>query len=154
MAYLTPFDTQQVLGDPRIQTTADAVPFSHCKAFPRDSEWPSSELWGKLNTDTGGRLLRAVPPGAACHPERDEFNITVCLQVAEKWETYEFHLEDPVSVMWDNGNNASCLPDLDRRCDEGGYPAYIVNASQPEHVKLAVDFGTRKNIFHLVICFL
>ena len=58
------------------------------------------------------------------------------------WSSYAWHAEDPVSVMWNNWANFTCLPDPEMPCGGvGGYPAYVVNATRAEHVKAGVDFG-------------
>lgn len=132
---------QHLLGGMPVPHDAIAEPTVLCKAYPGSAQWPSPDAWKKLYDDTGGRLLRAIPPGTVCHPERPEYNAEKCAQVAELWSTYDFHLEDPISVMWDNGENDNCLPDPEGPCDASRYPVYVVNASETEHVKLAVDFG-------------
>ena len=132
---------QHLLGGMPVPHDAIAEPTVLCKEYPGSAQWPSPDAWKKLYDDTGGRLLRAIPPGTVCHPERPEYNAEKCAQVAELWSTYDFHLEDPISVMWDNGENGNCLPDPEGPCDASRYPVYVVNASETEHVKLAVDFG-------------
>lgn len=61
---------------------------SQCKCYPGDKCWPSTSDWNKLNTTVGGRLVRAIPPGAACYdsfegiPTRDPAK---CAEVAQQW---------------------------------------------------------------------
>ena len=49
---------------------------------------------------------------------------------------------DPVSTLWNNWNNDTCLPDPKLPCSDDGYPSLVVNATTARHVQLAVDFGT------------
>lgn len=112
-----------------------------CKSYPGTDAWPSSSTWSKLNQTLNGHLIQARPPGAICHPDFREYNEVKCAELKKEWTTYEWHSENPVSVMWDNLANWTCLPDAELPCSPDGYPAYVVNASTPEHVKAGVDFG-------------
>lgn len=113
-----------------------------CKTYPGSPDWPAADAWSKLNDDLGGRLLQPPPPGAVCHPGQPTYDPRKCDAVRAGWVTYDFHLESPISVMWNNWSNDTCLPDAAYPCSPDGYPAYVVNASTAEHVKLGVDFGT------------
>ncbi|KAF6834548.1 FAD binding domain-containing protein [Colletotrichum plurivorum] len=125
---------------------ASAEPTTLCKAFPGSADWPSAESWSSFNESLGGRLLQPAPPGAVCHPEQPTFDAAKCEAVAAAWSTYDFHLQDPVSVMWDNWSNGTCLPDAAYVCRPGGYSAYVVNATTPEHVKRGIDFARENNV--------
>ncbi|KAL7816041.1 hypothetical protein V8C44DRAFT_307463 [Trichoderma aethiopicum] len=117
-----------------------------CKAYPGAPSWPPAHAWASLNRTLNGRLLRPVPPGAVCHPDQPTFNSSQCAAVAAEWKTYEFHVESPVSVMWDKFDNFTCLPEEDAPCSTAGYPAYVVNASSAEHVKIGIDFARKHNV--------
>ncbi|KAF7557179.1 hypothetical protein G7Z17_g865 [Cylindrodendrum hubeiense] len=52
--------------------------------------------------------------------------------------------------MWDQFTNDTCLPNEDFPCTATGYPAYVVNATTPKHVKLGIDFA-RKHHIRLVV---
>lgn len=43
--------------------------------------------------------------------------------------------------MWDQFTNDTCLPDGEFPCSADGYPAYVINVTTTEHVKLGIDFG-------------
>lgn len=118
-----------------------------CKAHPGTAFWPSTGTWAALNQTLDGRLLQPPPPGAVCHPDQPTYNASQCANVAEEWKTYEFHAENPISVMWDQYDNSTCLPEMNTTCSPAGYPAYVVNASSAEHVKISIDFG---NLLHIV----
>lgn len=125
-----------------LTTASSCPPSSQCKAYPNTPSWPSAQTWASLNKSLGGRLITPTPPGAACHPGQATYNETLCAAVAKGWKTYDWHTKDPVSVMWDNFANDTCLPDANVPCSPRGYPSYVVNATTAEHVKLGVDFGT------------
>jgi hypothetical protein len=112
-----------------------------CKAYPGTASWPSGSTWAALNQTLDERLLHPPPPGAVCHPSQPTYNAAQCANVAEEWKTYEFHTENPISVMWDQYDNFTCLPETNTTCSPAGYPAYVVNASCAEHVKIGIDFG-------------
>ncbi|KAH0497556.1 hypothetical protein TgHK011_004854 [Trichoderma gracile] len=115
-------------------------------AYPGTPSWPSAHAWSSLNRTLDGRLLRPVPPGAVCHPDQPTFNSSLCAEVAAGWKTYEFHVESPVSVMWDKFDNFTCLPEEEAPCSPAGYPAYVVNASNAQHVKIGIDFARKHNV--------
>ena len=112
-----------------------------CKAYPGGADWPSPDAWSRLNDHLGGRLLQPPPPGAVCHPGQPTYDERQCPSVADGWSTYDFHVADPVSVMWDVWSNDTCLPDPSYPCSPAGYPAFVIDATSAEHVKLGVDFG-------------
>ncbi|KAI1764433.1 FAD-binding domain-containing protein [Hypoxylon sp. FL1150] len=118
-----------------------------CKAFPGSAGWPSDAAWDQLNSTTGGKLLRAVPPGAVCHPEQAAYDAYKCAAVVAAWSTYDFHQSDPVSNMWQQFNNDTCLPTFpDGPCSSSGYPAYVVNATTALDVKSGLDFARANNV--------
>ncbi|KAI3321641.1 FAD-binding domain-containing protein [Xylariaceae sp. AK1471] len=118
-----------------------------CKAFPGTTAWPSEETWTKFNQSTGGILIKpGPPPGAVCHPGEPTWNPDQCAIVTAAWKTYDFHQNDPVSNMWQQFNNDTCLVDPDTPCSPAGYPAYVVNATTAMHVKLSLDFARKHNV--------
>ncbi|KAH6971021.1 hypothetical protein BKA56DRAFT_558365 [Ilyonectria sp. MPI-CAGE-AT-0026] len=121
-----------------------------CKASPGTPGWPSETQWNHLNQSLGGRLLQPTPPAAVCHPDWPNYSPSACSDVKSNWSVYEYHCGNPVSVMWDQFTNDTCLPNEYFPCRAGGYPAYVVNATTPEHVKLGIDFA-RKHEVRLVV---
>ncbi|KAI0397651.1 FAD-binding domain-containing protein [Xylariaceae sp. FL0594] len=118
-----------------------------CKAFPGTPTWPSQDTWANFNHSLGGRLIRPVaPPGAVCHPGQPTYNPEICASVTEAWSTTVFHQENPVSNMWQQFNNDTCLIDPNTPCSPDGYPAYVVNATTAQHVKQGLDFARKHNI--------
>ncbi|KAI1378991.1 FAD-binding domain-containing protein [Hypoxylon crocopeplum] len=117
-----------------------------CKAVPGSSGWPSEETWAKFNQSTRGRLFGAAAPGAVCHPGQSAYNAEQCAVVTAGWSTYTFHENDPVSNMWEQYNNDTCLPDPNTPCSTGGYPSYVVNATSAHDVKLSLNFARTHNV--------
>ncbi|KAJ1335832.1 FAD-binding protein [Microdochium nivale] len=142
------------------------TPPGDCRAYPGDSRngWPSDATWAALNGTSGGRLIRPVLPGAVCHHRQpgspagspDPYNAEQCAALGYKrtdnadadgrWHDQDFHVADPVSPMWNQFANDTCLPDPDAPCSAAGYPAYVLNADSVAIVKLGVDFARRHNI--------
>lgn len=123
-------------------STASCPPSRHiCKSIPGDHRWPSQETWAALNETIGGHLLRASPPGAVCHPDQPDFDEQKCKIIQAAWKTHGFHVANPVSTMWNQWNNDTCLPDANYTCSGDGYPVYTIDASTARHVKAGVDFG-------------
>lgn len=115
---------------------------SNCKASPGSPAWPSAAAWATLNETLGGQLITPAPPGGVCHRGAPNYDADACPAVREGWKTYAFHAADPVSTMWDNWNNYTCLPSpANGTCSGHGYPAFVVNATSAEHVQEGVNFG-------------
>lgn len=112
-----------------------------CKVVPGDTDWPSQRSWARFNESLGGGLLQPAPAGAVCHPGQRTYDPDECPAVTEAWSTYDFHSAHPSSVDWGQFSNGSCLPNPSYPCDSSGYPAFVVNATEVEHVQRAVNFG-------------
>ena len=112
-----------------------------CKSHPSSSTWPSSKTWSHFNTTLNGNLIAPNPPGAVCHASQPSYNKKTCPKVAKAWKTYDFHTENPVSLIYDQYSNWTCLPDKEYPCSGEGYPAYVINVTKAEDVRLGVDFG-------------
>ncbi|KAJ6445442.1 FAD-binding, type 2 [Purpureocillium lavendulum] len=117
-----------------------------CKAHPRGPDWPSARDWKRLNETLGGRLIKPAAPAAACHPGNTGYGPARCDELTKAWQGTEFHCGNPVSVLLDQYTNYTCLPDAAYPCTAEGYPAYVVNATTAEHIKLGVDFARRQNV--------
>lgn len=116
-------------------------PPSACKAVPGTPGWPTLSVWAQLNDSTSGRLFQPTPPGAVCHPGQPTYNTAECTVVQAAWSTQTFHDSNPVSSMYQQWNNDTCLPNATDPCSGEGYPVYVLNATTAEHVKAAIDFG-------------
>jgi hypothetical protein len=129
-----------------LSSLTDAHTSPHCKSVPSSPTWPCPSLWAHLNTTVSGRLLAPSPPGAVCHPSQPTYNASACPALQTAWTTYTFHQSDPVSSMWNQWNNDTCLPLPNNPCSGAGYPIYVINASTPAHVQAGVKFAGRHGI--------
>ncbi|KAI0402490.1 hypothetical protein F4802DRAFT_575989 [Xylaria palmicola] len=136
-----------VLGDASPAGSGARSAHGECKAFPGTASWPSQESWATFNQSTGGKLIApGSPPGAVCHPGEPTYDPNQCAIVTAAWGTYDFHQSNPVSNMWQQYNNDTCLVDPNTPCSGAGYPAYVVNATTAKDVKLSLDFARKHNI--------
>ena len=69
------------------------------------------------------------------------YDASGCQAVQSAWHSYDFHQTGPLSSLWDQSGDFSCLPDPSNPCSGAGDPVYVVNASEAEHVRLALVFG-------------
>jgi hypothetical protein len=119
---------------------------SRCKYTPESQQWPTTATWTAFNQSISGCLLYPPPPAAACHPQLPEYNVAECALISNSWNSSQWHSDSPTSNDWQNLNNYSCLPDPNYPCTGNGYPVYVVNASTPQSVQLAVDFARENNL--------
>lgn len=139
-----------------------------CKVIPSDREWPSKSLWAIVNHLTGGGLIETVPLAAPCY-KGWHYNSTRCAEITASWtdsdlqyvytssdsalldlipNLHVFSDEDPTSIMSPFFQGLSCLPTLDPSgsCTLGGYPNYVVKATNVLDVQVAVNFARNSNL--------
>ncbi|KAL2258876.1 hypothetical protein VTK26DRAFT_7631 [Humicola hyalothermophila] len=136
---------------------ASAVPPEYdgprCKIQPEDEAWPNEEQWDQLNNTLSGNLLHPVPVGAACYPDRPEYNESTCAYLLGPATTSRFFFDDPLTALTTWGQGATCLQLNDttgRTCTRGGSPVYVVNATSVRDIQVAVNFA-RNHHLRLVI---
>jgi hypothetical protein len=119
---------------------------SNCKTKPGTPSWPSEQAWNNLNATISGRLLKPLPPGAACDYSLDAFNLESCWVVTANYRQSVYHTNDPVSVQQPNWEHDACLPTLFHSCDIRQYPVYVINATEAHHAQEGVRFARKHNI--------
>jgi hypothetical protein len=129
------------------QGTATVRPGT-CKSIPGEAGWPAEQDWAILNQQVKGRLLKPIPPAAGCH--KTEYLSVArqsCALISLGFKDSQWHAKNPVSNMWQNWNNYSCMPSPNGgSCSTSGYPVYVVEAREASDVKAAVDFARTRNI--------
>ncbi|EMD94106.1 hypothetical protein COCC4DRAFT_190714 [Bipolaris maydis ATCC 48331] len=123
---------------------------SRCKVYPGDPEWPSDEAWSQLSKLTGDRVITAPTPRAAvCYPGED-YNAAECSKyTVTEWQKSYLHMVDPIEMMSPVAQGMTCtIPALfdSHGCTRGGFPMYVVNATEPKHVQLAVNFARNTGV--------
>jgi FAD/FMN-containing dehydrogenase len=60
----------------------------------------------------------------------------------------DFSTDDPTSIMSQWASGYSCTPTSqpNSTCTQGGWPVYVVRATNVRHIQLAVNFARNKNI--------
>ena len=148
--YYASYILQPVLHFPLFSSSSLPINSTTCKVSPGSPFWPSVMQWHALNNSISGQLLAPLPPAAVCGEALHVFNNVSCTYVAPKYDLYNFHAQDPVSVMQPNWENDACLPSTGVHCYLQQFPNYVVNATQPTHIRAAVDFA-RENKIRLTV---
>jgi hypothetical protein len=123
-----------------------------CKVTPAETDWPSALDWDALNISLGGALLTTNPAASSCYTE-DPFNSSYsCDDVSYGWGYSYFHSDLPESIDYPIWANNSCLPpnatgfESSLGCHVGGYPSYIVNATNAQQIATALSWASERNI--------
>lgn len=145
-------DTALAFGDPSDDASATHRP--QCKSHPGDESWPSESEWESFNESLGGVLLHPSPPGAACYPDHREYDPEQCAFLVEDADDSRFWIKDPLTAVpqWAQGNTCRVEIDPAGECTQGGYPAYVVNATTVRHIQMAVNFARNNNIRLTIRC--
>ncbi|KAF2636417.1 FAD binding domain-containing protein [Massarina eburnea CBS 473.64] len=126
-----------------------SITSSRCKIYPGDASWPSDEAWGTLNTLTDNRLLNRPDPQASVCYDGPLFNATKCDELAAVWSVSYSHYIDPIEMMSPVAQGMTCLPPNifdSHNCTRGGFPAYVINATEPQHVQAGVNFARNTGV--------
>jgi hypothetical protein len=146
--FSTFFATETAASRQIVNTDQDAtVRPGTCKWIPGETGWPSERDWALLKDQVKGRLLKPVPPAAGCHKSEYASVRQSCPLISLGFKDSQWHAKNPVSNMWQNWNNYSCLPSANGgSCSTSGYPVYVVAAQEASDVKAAVDFARTRNV--------
>ena len=131
-------------------TTVPKNETSRCKVYPGDAAWPSDKAWSQLNELTGNRLLsRPTPLAAVCYPSHPDYDAEQCATYSATWTQSYTHMHDPIEMMSPVAQGMTCTAPVifdSHNCTRGGFPAYVVNATEPKHVQLAVNFARNSGV--------
>jgi len=129
--------------------TPPAYESSRCKVYPGDRNWPTDEAWAKLNQLTDNRLLsRPDPQASACY-DGPLYNATKCSEMTAVWGRSYSHFIDPIEMMSPVAQGMTCLPPNvfdSGNCTRGGFPMYVINATEPKHVQMGVNFARNTGV--------
>ncbi|KAH6616600.1 FAD/FMN-containing isoamyl alcohol oxidase-like protein MreA [Boeremia exigua] len=133
-----------------LNTTDPKNETSRCKVYPGDAAWPSDEAWEQLNELTGNRLIsRPTPLAAVCYPAHPDYDAAQCATYSATWTQSYTHMNDPIEMMSPVAQGMTCTAPVifdSHNCTRGGFPAYVVNATEPKHVQLAVNFARNSGV--------
>ncbi|KAF2712547.1 FAD binding domain-containing protein [Pleomassaria siparia CBS 279.74] len=122
---------------------------SRCKVYPGDAAWPSDDAWAKLNKATDNRLLIKPEPQASVCYNGPLYDAAKCAELTTDWGRSYTHFDDPIEMMSPVAQGMTCLPpDVfnSHNCTRGGFPMYVINATEPKHVQLGVDFARETGV--------
>ncbi|KAL6705437.1 hypothetical protein ACN47E_006702 [Coniothyrium glycines] len=117
-----------------------------CYLLPSDSDWPSQDVWNRLNTTVNGKLVATVPIGSPCHdPTYDE---AACNSLKTQWTNPLTHTPSSHSIMQAYFANQSCDPFSDRSipCTLGNYVSYSIKATETRDVIAGLEFAKAANL--------
>ncbi|KAF1962980.1 FAD binding domain-containing protein [Byssothecium circinans] len=120
-----------------------------CKVYPGDAAWPSDAAWETLNTLTDNRLFsRPAPQASVCY-NGPLYDAAKCDELTATWGSSYSHYIDPIEMMSPVAQGMTCLPPNvfdSHNCTRGGFPAYVINATEPKHVQLGVNFARNTGV--------
>lgn len=122
---------------------------SRCKVYPGDREWPSDQAWDKLDQLVDGRLLNRPDPLAAVCYNGPVYNPAECAKVTAHWNESYSHFDNAVEMMSPVAQGMTCLPPNifdSHNCTRGGFPMYVINATEPKHVQMGVNFARNTGV--------
>ncbi|OLN87816.1 putative FAD-linked oxidoreductase-like protein 1, partial [Colletotrichum chlorophyti] len=132
------------------QTAVEKRAARSCKAFPGDRAWPSSVAWFVLDVLSGGALVDGVPAAAPCYKDWPQYNAAKCEEITSKWGTPQYQMSEPTGIDFPIFEGVSCVPPSvarsDAKCIQGGYPSYVVKATNVAQIQLAVNFARNLNL--------
>lgn len=131
--------------------TAPRTNKSRCKIYPGDLEWPSDEAWSQLSVLTDNRLISEPTPRAAvCYPSQPSYDAAKCAAYnVTAWQKSYMHMPDPIEMLSPVAQGMTCVPPNlydSHRCTRGGFPKYVVNATEPKHVQAAINFARNTGV--------
>ncbi|KAF6785389.1 restculine oxidase, partial [Colletotrichum musicola] len=143
------FDFGTTVAGEKRSTTART--FNKCKTYPGDVLWPSKAIWEVFNLLTGFAVTQTVPIGATCYDEFGNYDAARCEYITKEWTNSTIHTEDPTSVMSPLYQGLTCVPPSVNNisagaCTVGGYPSYVVKATNVAQIQLAVNFARNLNL--------
>jgi hypothetical protein len=137
----------------------DQLPTVHyeekkCKTYPADADWPTSQQWQGLNSTLNDTLIKAVPEASICYSDGATNSSTQCQSLTDTWNNSTLRISDPTSIRSILFQGMTCMPPSysasflgnTKTCDLGGFPEYILNATNVAQIQLAVQFARMHNI--------
>ncbi|KAL2842314.1 hypothetical protein BJX68DRAFT_270759 [Aspergillus pseudodeflectus] len=129
------------------QSDNSARTLRRCKVFPGDALWPSRSIWSLLDTVTGGALVKGVPRASTCY-SGPAYDAADCEYLTSQWTNSYFHLSDPIEMLSPVYQGLTCQPTTDPSdsCTMGGYPHYVINATDVAQIQLGINFARNTGV--------
>lgn len=121
---------------------------TNCKTYAGDSLWPSGLLWYAFDLLLGKSLLEVPPIASPCYTNWDNYDEIECQYVTDNFPDSHLHMEHPSSIMSPFYQGTTCMPlnGAPSNCTLGGYPYYVVNATNVAQIQLSVNFARALNL--------
>ncbi|KAF1966270.1 FAD binding domain-containing protein [Bimuria novae-zelandiae CBS 107.79] len=132
-----------------LSDTAPVHNSSRCKVYPGDRNWPSDRAWETLNQLVDGQLLSRPDPLASVCYNGPLYNQAECVKVTAYWNESYSHFDNAVEMMSPVTQGMTCLPPNifdSGNCTRGGFPLYVLNATEPKHIQMGVNFARNTGV--------
>ncbi|KAK1983123.1 FAD binding domain-containing protein [Colletotrichum cereale] len=125
--------------------------FGRCKTYPGDLLYPIDLVWNIFDLLLGGALTKTVPQASVCYDDFGNFDKAKCDFLTANWANgSHIHTGDPTAINAVLFEGLSCMPPTinvgETDCKVGGFPSYVVEATNVAHVQLAVNFARNLNL--------
>ncbi|KAE8448784.1 hypothetical protein EG329_008786 [Mollisiaceae sp. DMI_Dod_QoI] len=142
------FDYENIRLRSSIRPIINRSEYKECRVSPGDEDWPDDASWNELNNTMNGALLKPIPVASVCYNSTsyNNFEAGNCEAVTSNWSTTAKH---PIEVNSPIFEGLTCIPPASLNtngCTQGGFPVYVVNASNVAHIQAAVNFAREKQI--------
>lgn len=141
----------QAFGFPGNTSTLEKGLPANCKTYAGDSSWPSNLLWDAFSLLLNGNLLEVPPMASTCYQNWGNYDADDCSYLTNNWHNdSSIHSDHPTSIMSPFYEGSTCMPpdqgSQTTNCTLGGYPYYVVNATNVAQIQLAVNAARNLNL--------
>lgn len=114
-----------------------------CKTYAGDYSWPDELVWFAFDFLLGSALLEVPPIASPCYSNWDNYDEALCASISEDFTDSHLHMDHPSSIMSPFYQGATCMPieGAPGNCTSGGYPYYVVNATNVAQIQLAINLA-------------
>ncbi|OAK94813.1 FAD-binding domain-containing protein [Phaeosphaeriaceae sp. SRC1lsM3a] len=124
-----------------------------CKTYPTDPDWPTDHQWQELNSELNGTLIKATPEASICYSNATAIS-SKCQSLTNTWNNSTLRISDPTAIRSILFQGMTCMPPAfsasflgnNKTCTVGGFPEYVVNATNVAQIQLAVLFARTHNV--------
>lgn len=114
-----------------------------CKTYAGESSWPDKFLWYAFDFLLNNALLEVPPIASPCYVNWGNYDEDLCTSISDEFTDPHIHMDHPTSIMSPWYQGATCMPieGAPINCTLGGYPYYVVNATNVAQIQLAVNIA-------------
>jgi FAD/FMN-containing dehydrogenase len=146
-----PAEDQELFGfgDDMFTEAAVNTTTPRCRYGPGDAKWPSEKAWKKLSAklSSSGALIKTVPQSSVCYgTTKDDAK---CKALTAGWANSNTHIDDPTEILSPIYQGLTCVPPTiydTVNCTVGGYPSYVVKATNVLDLQLGINFARNDGV--------